>query len=344
MMRKRLLIVLTLAAVLLPSCRRPMFVIDEGLYIDLSLGRNVSYVDTTALKMPEVMTATLFDPATGKSLITDYLTPPVAPMYAPVGCYDCLLYNFSSDANIVENASLRDSIYIHTSQIRGVTGNLFSTMVRYVLSYTKADFNENDLDMPLIGQPDYFWAGRTSFDVPVRYNESPDIHYAVSCPVVTCNGRLTIKRIGGAKNISTVQAFITNLAGGLYLWSGEPAGVPSAISFDASLRGESTASSRRLSSDSSDIVGTFTCYGKLPDDPNRRNDLYLLITDNSGKQHLYLYDVTKKVQQNTDFRIDISFETGETDIDIPDPDPESYGGGFSPTVGEWDEEIIDINL
>ena len=336
--------ILAAAVLLLPSCRREMFVIDDGLYIDMTLGRNIAYVDTATLKMPEVMTAAMYDPATGKSVLTDYLTPPVAPMYVPIGSYDCLLYNFSSEANIVENASSRDSIYIHTSQIRGATGNLFTTMVRYVLTYTKADFDVEELEMPLVEQPDYFWCGHNSFEVPLRYTGSPDIHYPVSCPVITCNGRLTIKQIGGAKNISTVQAFITNLAGGLYLWSGEPEGKPSAISFDASVRSESSSTAARSESASDDIVGTFTCYGKLADTPGHRNDLYLVFTDNVGKQYLYVYDVTEKVQQSVDFHIDLSFELGETEIDIPDPDPESYGGGFSPTVGEWDEETIYINL
>ena len=190
MRRLGILSALILSAVLaLTSCRREMFVIDEGLYIDMTLSKDVAFVDESTIKTPEVMTATLFDPSTGKNAVTDYLYPPVSPMYAPVGSYDCLLYNFASESNIVENASSRDEIYIHTSKIGGVTGSLFSTMLRYVMAYTKSEFNVEDLNMPLIGQPDYFWAGRNSFEVPLRHTGSPEIHYEVNCPVVTTNGR-----------------------------------------------------------------------------------------------------------------------------------------------------------
>ena len=334
-----------LLAILLSACqRRDMFQIDDGLYMDITLSRNVAFTDTNALKLPEVMTTTFFDVVSGREVVTDYLKPPVAPVYVPGGTYDCLLYNFATEYNIVERATERDSAYVHTSKQGGNMGNLFSSVVRFRQSIaTKADFDPSTLNMPLINQPEPFWIGRGTFDLPTRYEGSEELHLKVHGTVATSCGRLTVKRIGGAKYVNSVQVFLTNLASGLYLWSGEPINQPVAINFEASVNSND---------ESADLVGTFTSYGKLPDealadpDATRRNEVYLIITDTGGKQHLFVYDVTEKVKESINLELDIVLEVGETDIDIPEPDPGEGGGGggFSPTVSEWDEEVIHLNL
>ena len=345
-MRRNPTLLLATLAVLLCSCqRRDMFVIDEGIHLQMELLRNAAFVDTTLIRTPEVLTVHFYDKTSGRSTVTDYLAPPCATAYVPQGSYDCMAYNFATEYNIVENADDRDKAYVHTSLSGSNLLARFSKIIQIAKqsTLTKADggdgdgYDYSDLeDIPLINQPEYFWVGRGSYDIPFRNAASPDLYLDIRGSIATVNGRIRIKQVGGAQYVGGVQIYLTNIAGGMYLWSGEPVYDPAAICVDAS-----------VDKVNSEINAVFTAFGKLPDGEQEAegltNDLFVLVADTGGKQYLYHYDVTEDVSESINLEIDIVVEVPEIDIPEPEPTP-GGGGGFTPTVGEWEEEIIPINL
>ena len=341
---RRILALTAISLALLCSCqRRDLLVMDDILTLDVNLSRTAAYVDTSAIALPERLTTTFYNSSDGKAAYTDYLTPGRNPVYVGAGCYNCLTYNFATECNIVENASDLGGIYVHTSQTESAVTELFSKVIKTRAKYyTKGSEEENYefLTIPMVRQPEYFWVGRGSYDIPYRYEGGPGVDLSIKGDIITCNGKVELTGIHGIENIGYVTMFLTNLAGGVYLWSGEPRPDPVAIGFGA-----------RAVAEESSLSAVFTTYGKLSEQATQKaarqtvqtvdNDLYILITDTGGGQYLFVYDVTEQVQESItmDLDIDIDLE-GEEEIVIPEP--EHGGGGFKPSVGDWNNEIIPV--
>ena len=83
----------------------------------------------------------------------------------------------------------------------------------------------------------------------------------------------------------------------------------------------------------------FNTFGKLPGEENKIF-LDITVTDSGGGQYRYVYDVTDQFDDpdNIDNQLIIDGEI----IDIPKA--EHGGGGFQPSVDEWEREDIDVPL
>ena len=82
------------------------------------------------------------------------------------------------------------------------------------------------------------------------------------------------------------------------------------------------------------LTARFETFGKLAD---QRSVLSVVVTDTSGGQYQYDFDLTEQFENNPAQHLSV-----ETDIDIPEPS--QGGGGFNPTVDEWDDISQDIEL
>ena len=83
----------------------------------------------------------------------------------------------------------------------------------------------------------------------------------------------------------------------------------------------------------------FNTFGKLPGEENKIF-LDITVTDSGGGQYRYIYDVTEQFDdpENTDHKLVV--DGGGVDI----PESSQGGGGFSPSVDEWEREDIDVPL
>ena len=353
---RRFLATLTIALALLSSCqRRELRVMDDSLTLDIKLSSTAAYVDPSTIEPPDVLTTTFFNNSDGKAAYTDYLAPGRNPVYVSAGAYDCLTYNFITECNIVEQASERDSIYVHTSQMESSVSSLFTKAVKTRAKYSQDGSEEENyafLTMPVVRQPEYFWVGRGSYDIPYRYEGGPGVDLAINGDIITCNGKVELTGIHGIENIGSVTMYLTNLAGSIRLWSGEPRAEAVAICFSAEVvPGEES------------LTAMFTTYGKLSEPAAQEvvaqrlramktkaqsdlsfefgNDLYIIVTDTGGGQYLFTFNVTEQVQKAISMELNINIEL-EGDEEIVIPEPEHGGGGFTPGIEDWENELIPV--
>ena len=84
------------------------------------------------------------------------------------------------------------------------------------------------------------------------------------------------------------------------------------------------------------IEGTFNTFGKNPLYSSFLS-LDLNIIDNAGEQHHHHFDLTDQFFDNDEYYLEV-----EKPIVIEEP--KVSGGGFAPSVGEWEDVQTDIEL
>ena len=141
--------------------------------------------------------------------------------------------------------------------------------------------------------------------------------------------KIEIKGVQGAEYISSISAIISGQAASTYLYSGEDSDESVSVYF-------TMQTNRARTSDEGMIMGSFNTFGKKPGVESELS-LDVSITDSGGNTYDLHYDITPDFQDNPERVIVI-----EDDIKI-DP-PSSGGGGFDPSVEDWDNVTSDIEL
>ena len=139
---------------------------------------------------------------------------------------------------------------------------------------------------------------------------------------------LEVLNIKGAENIEKVEAFVTGQILSNYFGRQERSNSPATVQIEMT----PDVKNRRL-------YTIFNTFGKLPGEENKIF-LDITVTDSGGGQYRYVYDVTDQFDNpdNKDKQLIIDGEI----IDIPKA--EHGGGGFQPSIDEWDREDIDVPL
>lgn len=93
-----------------------------------------------------------------------------------------------------------------------------------------------------------------------------------------------------------------------------------------------------MNSSESTLTGGFTAYGYCPDiQQHHEFVIYAVLSDNS--KWYYTYDVTEQIHNAPD-----PFNTHIVLDHIPIPKPVANGGGFKPSIGDWNSIEIEIQM
>lgn len=356
--------------------RRPMFVISDGVLIRQTVDTSFVREGKPVPAVPGLFRVLAYDSKTGKSVTSDFISSGGGQFHVPAGDYDIMTYNFGTEYCIVENEYDRDGAYVHTSQMENSLGQLFvgathakeqsipevvTKASTIVLSDQAMDVNPDSkyYNMPVVFQPDYFWRGKVRRSVPYRSQEDPDLIIDVEAGSLVKTGHVLIRKVKGLENIGSVTLFLTNLTRRVSLHSGKPfpeaavfcfGAFPSKNGIEADFR-----SFGRLDVDTmyelyrARMTARGTAAGSKAGSPqngseaavlyDRTNELYILVTDRGGGQYLWVFDVTEQVQGESDGEIEI-----ELDLDVVIPEPEHGGGGFLPSVGDWGEVRVPVDI
>lgn len=202
-------------------------------------------------------------------------------------------------------------------------------------------------------EPGWFFAGKKEdLAVPVRDVQEELFTFPMTASLAVQHCRLTVTGIRGQKNIAGITCFLTGLARGVYLSTGDPDFEPVTMMFMLPPGGEGEP-----------MTTDFSTFGFVPDAvakakakaaakggpietddlPDTRNILFLLITDTGGGNYLFTCDVTDQCKV-PDGVVAGTVTLLQVHIDFNVPEPEHGGGGFAPTVDDWKVVINEIIL
>lgn len=300
------------------------------LELDLSVDTELDQEYAAKLngKMPEYVEALFYDPETHDLLSSHILPAEGGLIEVPTGNYNLVVYSFGTESTQVGNLHHRLVAEAFTTDItKQMASKIFGMTVSGGTS-SKTDVRGYE-DDPIIHEPDHLYvANENNVTIPAFTGKEETVTIYAGASTILDVYSLEVLGLKGTENIEKVDAFITGQIRSNYF--GQPLRNDEAATLYTTMKPD-VANSRLYT-----VFGTF---GKLP---YATNNVYLdiTVTDSGGGQYRYIYDVTDQFDDpdNTHHKLVID----GSDIDIPDA--AHGGGGFAPSVDEWENEIIDVPL
>lgn len=331
-----ILLVAMLALTAVACQRRPL--VEEDLSVLLKLDIDYNIPNYTGAKSAQHMRTSFYDLRSEELRHFDITGMEGGIIHIPAGDYKMLVYNMGTELTQIRHNGNYSTAEAYTNEIsRALLGQLKQYLsTRQELLNLKdvapapghtPEIEEDEqtrLDERIVYTPNHLFVARDEqVDIPVRIEgEGPVVIEATARSVVE-SWYLEVRTVSGIENIGKVTALITGMVGSNIIASDTR--TEEAVTIYEEMC--ANAQERHLTT-------IFNTFGKQP---SQRNILSVVITDIAGGQYQYNFDISDQFLNNPERRIVVT-----TDIDIPKP--EYGGGGFKPSVDDWDEEHTDIEL
>lgn len=189
-----------------------------------------------------------------------------------------------------------------------------------VKALPKAEGAENER---WVASPEHVWSG--CLDDLFIEEHGQTITFEPEPHIKNCN--VEIRNVENLRWINAMSASLSTMAGGYHpsqrQESAEQVTIPFETLYDVS---------------AGTVKGSFTTFGHCPEeDAVHQLVIYVVLADDS--KWYYTFDVTEQIHSAEDmFNIYIVLD------ELPIPKPVVNGGGFKPSVGEWNEMDIYIKM
>ena len=335
----RLAALLLVCTLLAGACqRRPFSSRNTG--VNLVLKINTRIVNQVDVALPANMRVGMYSPDNHSLSYADFVGPEGGYISPEPGTYDILVYNFETESTILrgEDDFLKAEAYTNEispylkGQIRPLLEQRRKLRQERLAASSESETAATDDEERVVYEPDHLFVGRVKGqDIPRLLLEEGDreIVIEVEATSIVETWKIEIRGVQGAEYISSISAIISGQAASTYLYSGEDSDESVSVYF-------TMQTNRARTSDEGMIMGSFNTFGKKPGVKNELS-LDVSITDSGGNTYDLHYDITSDFLDNPERVIVI-----EDDISI-DP-PSSGGGGFDPSVEDWDDVTSDIEL
>lgn len=265
---------------------------------------------------PASMSLYLFPPH-GKSIRNEFTDAAGGELRAAYGRYDVLCVN--SDTEAVE---YRNTERYETFEVTTRTTTLFPGLSSLGVRAPAPPMAPGTEDERIAAAPDMLWCDRRA-----GFSLSAEDHLLTLYPSAAV-GRCTVE-IRHAENLehtTALSASLSGLGGGVLPGAERLSGERVTVPFEVSVAEDQTT-----------LTGVLTIFGHCPAERTSHIlTLYAVLSD--GSKWYYTYDVTEQIHSASDQRdIRILLEG----LPLPAPDP---GGGFDPSVGDWEEVDVDIDM
>ena len=258
-----------------------------------------------------------YDPAQNYYVYDEVLSPMGGFVHVDPGTYDIIAYTIGSEVIRTSGINTRGTAYAYTEEI-GAS-----------LVFTKAGENgepDINLNFPIVNMPDGIYVGTaTGVYVPGVNTDEQTARFELTVRPLVTGWTFIANDIAGAENISSMSCYITGQLQGRYMWDSHYEHKVTAIGFNVHFDQATKC-----------ITGQFNTFGKHPQ-ALANVFLNIVVQSSSGGYYQWIYDVTEQFENpdNTYHRLVVS-----EPIIIPAAD----GGGVSPSVDDWNAEIINIPL
>lgn len=318
-----LLLVSVIIILSLSSCRRrPLNIMTNAVVVKLNNDYAEPYAKTK--NTPYTYKVIFYDQETKEYVYEDFCGEQGGPVKGIPGRYTVYVHGLDNTTTLYRDIENMNSYRAYTEEEDIRIKTLFTKCQTALTTKAKMDGItllstkgsagfEGDV---IIKEPNAVFAGMNEdHTVPYLSVTDPDHIIPVDTEFAISQGTFTIYGITNTEYISGVRVFITNLARSKLIAIKEPEYVP--VTECIPLR---TINEEK-------IYGVFNYFGKLE---GYGNTAYIIITDTSGGNYLFVSDISKQIQEQEDnAQIVVT-------LDYEIPSPEQGGGGFQPDVQQWD--------
>lgn len=307
------------AALAVASCEHKDLCYDHSHTIDVEVvfdWRNASEA------APESMSLYLFPTNGGEALRYEFTDCGGGTIRVPVGNYGALCLN--SDT---ENVTYRNTDQKTTFEVSTRTTDLLSGLSALGVrsdGVPRADGTETErVALP----PDELWSDCTE---GIELKQTAAAQTIVLYPELSvCRYTVEIRNAENLKYVSGISGSLSSLAGGLLPGVGYDAISEECVTipFDAAVSADKTL-----------VTGSLLAFGHCAATQNAHQlTIYAVLADES--KWYYTYDVTDQIHSAPDQRnVHIVLDG------LPLPKPIVNGGGFQPSVDEWQSVDVDIEI
>lgn len=318
MSRLRYILLVAVATLVAVACeRRPIEEAYMKVYLDLHIERNVTNYPLED-DAPGTMRVMFFDATTKEFISHDYVSHEGGYIFAPHGNVDMVVYNLEAGETHIRNDYSWMDIEAYTEYINDFQRNQFA---RYINSRVDTRPSYDDIRVT----PGHLFVAREENLYIPQHIDNDVFVISTTAKSVVESWSIEINGVKGAEWVGGVTMMISGQVGSHFIARGVPSTDSIALYFDTATkqRGGVTISSR------------FETFGR----EQTSGDMVLLsvlFIDTQGHSYLYNFDVSSQMGNNPEQHIVIN-----ADIEIPEP---MVGGGFEPSVDNWDEFEYDIDI
>lgn len=260
----------------------------------------------------------------------------VTPEVMRMSLYGSESESYLGDVNLTGTVS--DNMFNSTIQLRQGAYDAFCYNLDAPNTFTNTGKNKSGL---------YFYTDRVTSDILARCNyadgsavyHTPDIMYGAEFPGMTVDGHGT-ECNAEAELLTETWTVIVNGTGLQYAQAAGTviSGLPTTYhpyKSEADACGDLWTA---LSVSGAQVRGSFNVFKGIP---ASQQILKLNILDTKGKSYIYPLDCTELMSEARSRGIWTICPTGS--IDLPKPDTTANtGGGFQPSLGEWNQQTGEI--
>ena len=324
-MRKVLGYIFAFAVVLVAlSCeRRPLIELSDSKYrVEFEFDTLIK--NDRIAKLPEVMNVFFFHNNTKEFESSHFVEQEGGEVYVVPSAYDIITYNFNTESTIIQNNKDYYAIEATTNEI----SKFILAQLQYALE-TRASIRTNTFQTKgeatdrVMNQPDHLF---TTVMENIKLEPSANGIQTIRMETKSIVERwhVEVETIEGVEFLSEASMLVSGAVSRVSLSTGEKADEKAALFTDL-----------RVSKETGKLYGEFNTFGMHPlsdDDPQL---LTLILVDRQGKQYHYHYKMTTGI-------LNLEAQKIKVVDNIKIEPPQEGGGGFDPSVNEWNEVITGI--
>ena len=314
MRRLYLILALVLVTLAAGSCRRrPLVEVDNNVLLNITIGTDI--VNYEVQTPPEMMRAIFFDSKTGDFVSHSFLPHHGGYVHLMPGrTYDILVYNFDTEATIIDGDYNLNYILAYT--------NLVPENIKSRLK-GRAGKGEDEM---IVYEPDHLFVGRLEdIYIPMRGYGMPALEIDIHAETIVQTWIVEIDKVRGAEYVGAVSSVISGLADHNLIGRGEQSYDEATVFFEAT----------SLTKDGH-FLAKFNTFGRNAL-AGRKQVLSLVLTDTGGKSFCFNMDITEKFNDNP-----LQYILIKTDEIVIEKPEQTGGGGLAPSVDEWGEINTEI--
>ena len=314
MRRLYLILALVLITLTAGSCRRrPLVEIDNNVLLNITIGTDI--VNYEVRTPPEMMRAIFFDSKTGDFVSHSFLPHHGGYVHLMPGReYDILVYNFDTEATIIDGDYNLNYILAYT--------NLVTEKIKSSLK-GRAGKGEDEM---IVYEPDHLFVGKLEdVYIPMRGYGMPAFEIDIHAETIVQTWIVEIDRIRGAEYVGAVSSVISGLVDHNLIGRGEQSYDEATVFFEAA----------SLTKDGH-FYAKFNTFGRNAL-AGRKQVLSLVLTDTGGKSFCFNMDISEKFNDNP-----LQYILIKTDDIVIEKPEQTGGGGLAPSVDEWGEINTEI--
>ena len=314
MRRLYLILALVLITLTAGSCRRrPLVEIDNNVLLNITIGTDI--VNYEVRTPPEMMRAIFFDSKTGDFVSHSFLPHHGGYVHLMPGReYDILVYNFDTEATIIDGDYNLNYILAYT--------NLVPENIKSRLK-GRAGKGEDEM---IVYEPDHLFVGKLEdVYVPMRGYGMPAFEIDIHAETIVQTWIVEIDKVRGAEYVGAVSSVISGLADHNLIGRGEQSYDEATVFFEAA----------SLTKDGH-FYARFNTFGRNAL-AGRKQVLSLVLTDTGGKSFCFNMDISEKFNDNP-----LQYILIKTDDIVIEKPEQTGGGGLAPSVDEWGEINTEI--